>query len=436
MSSNSRAVEGAEGNVSPDSYQIEYVNFYNNKDKGINISSFVQRIELFEDINHPFLEGIIYIQDAANFYEEQKVSGNEKIELKIKRTPIDETKETISSFELTLYIAEVFNFVRAAPGKQFYKFRVVSEALYNNQAKVLQRSFQGSIGELVSDICKKDLKIEEPNINTDTKMIIKGVYPTIRPMSAINWLLKNAFDNDTPYFVYDTFQNGLQFNSLENLYEQDVYEEYEFIPYYDQDIGTAGAYNEQRKRIQGFGSPFNMGKLGQIGAGAYASTLHTIDIAKKKYEKTFFNYDSKNPKKISKNKPFSDNHKIFDRKLSDLKEGKNFYISLNSGAFPDYKNYHDPAFTTILTAESHLQTMGFNTHQIELNGDFGLSVGAKVKIKTIKPTTIEDADFAPVMIDKYMSGEYLVTRIQHRFDDFFKMVVTIQRDSSEESIDA
>ena len=71
MSSNSRAVEGAEGNVSPDSYQVEYVNFYNNKDKGINISSFVQRIELFEDINHPFLEGIIYIQDAANFYEEQ-----------------------------------------------------------------------------------------------------------------------------------------------------------------------------------------------------------------------------------------------------------------------------------------------------------------------------------------------------------------------------
>ena len=80
--------------------------------------------------------------------------------------------------------------------------------------------------------------------------------------------------------------------------------------------------------------------------------------------------------------------------------------------------------------------MGFNTHQIELNGDFGLSVGAKVKMKTIKPTTIEDADLPPVMIDKYMSGEYLVTRIDHRFDDFYKMVVTIQRDSVEENIDA
>lgn len=432
----SRAVEGAEGNVSPDSYQIEHVKFYNNKDKPIDIKSFIQKIELFEDLNNPFLEGIIFVQDAANFYEEQKISGNEKIEIKIKRTPIDETKETISSFDLTLHIAEVFNFVRAAPGKQFYKFRVVSESLYTSQAKVLQRSFQGSIGELVSDICKKDLKIKEPTINTDTKMIIKGVYPTIRPLHAINWLLKNAFDNGTPYFCFETCQTGLQFNSLENLYEQDVYEEYEFIPYYDQDVGTAGAYNEQRKRIQGFGSPFNMGKLGQVGSGAYASTLHTLDIAKKKYEKTFFNYDSKTPKKISKNKPFSDNHKILDRKLSDLKEGKNFYVNLNSGAFADYNNYHDPLNTTILTSESHLQNMGFNTHQIELNGDFGLSVGAKVKMKTIKPTTIEDADLPPVMIDKYMSGEYLVTRIDHRFDDFYKMVVTIQRDSVEENIDA
>ena len=435
-STSSRAVEGADGIVSPDSYLIEHVKFHNNAGKVVDIKSFVQKIELIEDLNHPFIEGVIFIQDAANFYEEQKICGNEKIELRIKRTPIGGTKETISKVDLTVFIAEVFNFVRSGPGKQFYKFRIVSEQLYNNQAKVLQRSFQGSIGKLVKDICTKDLKVKKASFNLDTKEIIKGVYPTIRPIQAINWLLKNAFDNGTPYFFYDTLQDGIQFNSLENLYAKDAYEEYDFIPYFDHDIGTSGAYDELRQRIEVFGSELGMGKLNDIGSGAYAATLHSLDISNKKYEKTFFNYDSSKPKKLNSNKPFSDEHKVLDRKLSDLKEGKNYFISLNSKAFDSHSNYHSPAYTTILKSESHLHTMGFNKHLIALNGDFGLQVGSKVNMKTVKPTTIEGADLPPVMIDRYNSSDYLVTRVEHTFDDYYKMKVTIQRDSSEVSVDA
>ena len=179
-STSSRAVEGADGIVSPDSYLVEHVKFHSNSGNVVDIKSFVQKIEIIEDLNHPFLEGVIFIQDAANFYEEQKITGNEKIELRIKRTPIGGTKETISNLDITVFIAEVFNFVRAGPGKQYYKFRIVSEQLYNNQAKVLQRSFQGSIGKLVKDICTKDLKVKKATFNLDTKDIIKGVYPTIR----------------------------------------------------------------------------------------------------------------------------------------------------------------------------------------------------------------------------------------------------------------
>lgn len=436
-SASSRTVEGADGNINPESYILEHCKFYNNQDKDVDIKSFVQKIELYEDLNNPFLEGVIFIQDAANFLEEQKVAGNEKIELKLKRKPIDATKETVSEFDLTLYIAEVFNFVRGEPGKQYYKFRVVSEQLYLNQSKTLQRSFQGSIGELVKDICTKDLKLKNVEINTDTKDIIKGVYPTIRPINAINWLLKNAFDNGTPYFFFETYTKGLQFNSLENLYDQDEYEEYEFIPYFRQDIGTAGAYNELRQRVAGFGSDYNMGKLNDIGSGAYASTLHTIDISNKKYEKTFFNYNKSNPKKINKNKPFSSNHKIADREIPDLKEGKNYFISLNSLQFENHKNYHAPAYTTILKSESHLHTLGFNHHRISLAGDFGLVVGSKIRLKVIKPTTIEDAELDPTMLDKYTGGLYLVTRVVHVFDDkVYRMRVDIKRDSSEESLDA
>lgn len=431
MPSSSTRITNDGGSVSPDSYILKSVKFFNNEEKEIEIKAFVQQIELYEDINHPFLEAIIFIQDATNFYEEQKVMGNEKVTIKIKREPMDETEETVSEFDLTLYIAEVFNFVREQPGKQFYKFRLVSEHLYNNQSKVLQRSFQGSIGKLVKDICDKDLRIKNCVINSDTKDIIKGVYPTIRPIQAINWLLKNAFDNGTPYFFYETLQNGLQFNSLENLYEKDSYQTYEFIPYFKHGTGTAGSYNELRKRVIAFGSELNMGKLNDIGSGAYAATLHTLDVSKKEYKKTFYSYDKQSPKKIAKGKPFSDNTKILDRNLVDLKEGKNYFVNLNANSFPDHKNYHAPSNTTILKSQAHLNLLTYNKHSIGITGDFGLSVGMKVKLDTIKPTTIEDAELPPVMLDKYMGGTYLVTRVVHKFGDTYDMKVDIQRDSVE-----
>lgn len=83
-STSSRAVEGTDGIVSPDSYLIEHVKFHSNAGNIVDIKSFIQKIEITEDLNHPFLEGVIFIQDAANFYEEQKITGNEKLELRIK----------------------------------------------------------------------------------------------------------------------------------------------------------------------------------------------------------------------------------------------------------------------------------------------------------------------------------------------------------------
>ena len=66
----------------------------------------------------------------------------------MKRTPLEGTKEKISEFNLKFQIAEVFNFIRNGPSVQFYKFRLVSQHLYTNQSKSLQRAFQGSIGRI------------------------------------------------------------------------------------------------------------------------------------------------------------------------------------------------------------------------------------------------------------------------------------------------
>ena len=118
----------------------------------------------------------------------------------------------------------------------------------------------------------------------------------IRDRQCINWLLRNAYDNGTPFYFYETTQDGIQFNSFENLIEEDSYKTYEFKPYFEYEMGSKEGYDEQARRITSLESALGMSKLEGMSNGSYASTLHSLDIATKGYKKHFYNYDSSDPK--------------------------------------------------------------------------------------------------------------------------------------------
>ena len=120
----------------------------------LNILNVVNKFNIIESIDSPFLEMDIQIVDATNLLEEHKINGNEKISIIIQRNPIKGSKQNKVKFELNLRIAEVFAFVKNLPTKQFYRFRCVSEHLYINASKTLVRPFEGTIGSLIEKICK------------------------------------------------------------------------------------------------------------------------------------------------------------------------------------------------------------------------------------------------------------------------------------------
>ena len=184
-----------EVSVNPEAFNVVHAKIEIDNLRFVDIKNLVQQIQIYEDINKPFLEVVISVRDSTNFLELSKLNGHEDVNLKIQRQAGGEDRDSKEKFELELSVAEIFNYVRQEPGIQYYKLRCVSRHLYNSQVKTLRRSFEGSIGKLVKDICTKDLEVEKLDINTDTQEVIKGIYPTLRPLHAINWLLRNAYDN-------------------------------------------------------------------------------------------------------------------------------------------------------------------------------------------------------------------------------------------------
>ncbi len=411
--------------IVPGSYTLSYVKLYTNKGIQLNIENLVNNFYINESLDTPFLEINIQIIDAVNLLEEHNINGNEKIEMLIKQSPLSK-KEDKNQWKLTIRISEVYGYVRNLPSKQFYNLKCTSEHMYLNSAKVLQRSFEGTIGNLIKKICN-DINIVPKLINESSKNVIKGIYPTIKPIQAANWLMRNAFEDGTPFYFYETVLNGIHFDSYKSFVNKEVYKTFDFKPQIAKSLGSEGSFDEISKRVRKITGPFNMSQLSAVNQGAYSSSLFTVDIATKEFKESNYAYQKDNLK-LNKNQPFSTNHKIFDREYNTLKESKNHFVSLNSKAFKQ-SNYHAPLDQTLLKNESYLKNINFNVLEITIPGDFKLEVGNKIKLEIVKATSPEYLSDSSSMKDKFLSGIYLVSKISHIFNEEFMQIVEIKRDS-------
>ena len=152
--------------------------------------------------------------------------------------------------------------------------------------------------------------------------------------------------------------------------------------------------------------------------------IYSIYLATKTFKKQKYNYKGK---AINKNKPFPDDT-IYNKTYDTLDESTNYYVSLNSKAFEGVDNYHAPTDISLNKYESHLRTIDFQSLNIQLSGDFELSVGKLIELRFIKATDPLHLE-TDNLRDKYLSGKYIITRITHVFDEEFKQRVTVKRDS-------
>lgn len=433
----SRRIPGTTESFFPDSYDIESAIIITNDGLDYDLTSIIPQIIIKESLNTPYLMADIAVVDATNLLEELKIIGNETIKLKIRRNPVKKSEQNKSKWELELKVAELHSYVRNYASKSSFKLKCISPHLYNNQGKVLRRPFSNNVSQLITDIIKKDLKVNDKRINTigTTNKIMKGIYPTMKPINCANWLLKNAFDSATPFYLYETAKEGVHLQSYKALLDQDPFETYEFKPAILNTRGTPEHYNEMRKRIIRMTSPLNTSQFSNIGRGNYGATLYTFDIATKKKEKFLYDYETKKHVKLNKYKNYSNNDKIDNQTYHQLKDSKNYFISLNSEAFSGYGNYHNAISPTVMKGEAQLNNLDFTTVNIIINGDFDISVGKIVQLDISKTSSAQQLDQGR-MVDKLLSGKYLVQDIEHSFKESFKQKITLKRDSLGVDIDA
>ena len=412
----------------PLSYNITSARLYSNvinpkKKYNIDIKALLAVIEGIESIHSPAVEYIIKLGDTFNILEQLKITGGEKIEIKIERRRENKTyKHT-----LNVYIAEIVNFKRSGTAMATYTLKCYSEHIQNESVSILKHSFKGTPGDLIRKICRGDLAVATHYIQPGGG-ILQGIYPRLRPLHAIFWIMRNTFDNGTPFFFYETLANGIQYRSYMNMLDNNVHDTYYYKSFMKESKGSSAGYEEERTMVTDISSPnYGMAKGIDSSRGAFASTLHKVDISNKTYKKIVFDSEKNELMRLNPYKPYTNNDrtKVLNRYRNEHRDAKSFFINSNMHAFKD-NNYYSGTDIQLNKGIAHLENLNFQTQQITIPGDFDIEVGNKIKLVVYRNK--EETEGAG--IDKAQSGTYIITKIIHTFDDNYSQELTIQKDSS------
>lgn len=421
--------------------------FSENTAKSLDIRNIVSNITIRESLLDSSIQIALDVMDGNNILEDLKIEGDEYITLEFQK----KTPEGKRAYKLKCLISDIINLNKPGPGVQTYQLLCVSEHAYINELTMLDRKFEGNIGTLVKNILKKDLAINPlyiGKINTKTSKNIKGVYPQLRPLNAIRWLMRNAFENSTPFFFYEGispgFRNQVHFTSLDDLSKRDIVAEFERKPF---NIGpNVGAKPkaieiQRRKQILKVAVPEVKNMLEHISDGAFGSVMTHFDIATKtivsdneyRYDGKFVLSNEIAGNKSKQFKPIGNHVKFKGKTLADFPYARKFYSSQNSLSFAGtpYGNYHSPIPENLRKGIQKQYCMETSKLQIDINGDPRLKVGDKIEVKIGKAMDTRELKGSKP-IDESVSGVYMIYGMHHILDanESWQSTLDLRKDSS------
>ena len=206
--------------------ELSIISYRQDKDeslpKEIDIKGIALTMSITEDIFLNTLSGTVTVFDTQDIRTVFPLTGLERLSLKFN-TPgmpgYDMTVDNGTPFQ----IYKVDKITKDPNGDigQFYRIYFCSPEMINNKLSTVSRAYSGPIENAVNDLLKsqKYLNSKKPFYFENTATNAKYVIPSMKPLSAINFLssqCRSGKYNNAGYLFYET-ASGFHFRSLESL---------------------------------------------------------------------------------------------------------------------------------------------------------------------------------------------------------------------------
>jgi hypothetical protein len=300
-----------------------------------DISKAVVELNIYEDIEKPYLTGNLLYVDNLQFKSFAGITGTERVKITIVK--LDNT-----SLVKRFIISSVQKEVSANERTDVRALQLVEEHAFLSSLKKFSKAYRGYPSFIISSILSGHLNKSVDMRNVGHEQEIKVVIPYRTPLDAVEWIRDNmATATGCPYFLHASLMSdNLQLTTLENLIGQRAWNDK--IPYtyglgFHSPTGQAAPGKVAQKEM------FNIERVSAVKientlqlamSGAVGVEMNTLDVTLGRHSHSG-HINSKNT--VSQ---------ILEKKVSSFKRGEsstlNYYSDMEIGVDNlHYKKLHD-----------------------------------------------------------------------------------------------
>ena len=399
-------------------------------------------MNIYEDLYGDSVTIDLVLNDSINLPYKAPILGEEYLNFSIFTKSVDGEGNNINPGPM--YTVSITDRHLTKDRQQLYILHFTSEQDIVNSNTTVSRSFRGKkISTIVNTLLNEYIDpLEEGNdfVIEETEGIENIVIPNWKPFKAINWLAKRAINKKgIPNYLFWESNGITYFKSVESLLTQEVKQKFIFSPIIASEQKIA-QLSKGRIQLDSLEIVNQFNTIRNTENGLYASKLITHDIVKKKIKQHTFGleraYDDE-VKHTDKYMPISptDTYYTVQDRFTFAPQGDGNNKGDNIQSYYDSKVMFHPkhnqmyALNTIDLYDNKVEEWKLKRNalilgldQIKLHITFSgisyLSVGHTVNITV--PSTERVFEQTPGiiqhpehLIDKYLSGTYLITALKH-----------------------
>ena len=432
-------------------------------------------LSVFENIFRPCMSASLVLSDSQNIPYKLPIIGEETVDIDIMITGFEGTKDekVFSIKPPPFHVNSISNRDFTKPKAQIFTLDLISEQYMSSLHSKVSKSYKNQkISSIVEDIYRTYIDdgtgflFVEPTDRNETVII-----PNLNPFDSIKWLTKRAIQNDSASVNYLFFETiaGTSFMSLDSLAQVEPICTFIQKQRVDDPTGVENI-SVNIFKIDSFTFLNQFDKSKNIKRGVYSSKLITHDIVRKKivqseyngFNEWFgFNHCGMFPTQSNadvETKSASVNRTSFgpgnsenafqitnEKALGDMTDSKvEFYpkhYQMYSSNRGDY--YDNNVESWKLRRSGHVGVYDGIALLLEISGNSMLRVGHTVTLELPSPQTTDKDDATDDINDKFLSGTYMITAIQHIFSKIkpteqkvtYNMKIEVVKDGLEDMVE-
>lgn len=370
----------------PGDIQINAVILTGNKGT-VDLTNLVQQITISEDITLPGINAQVVAMDSDDLQAVMPMVGEEILY-------IDYSTPSLPSFTHSFAVTTMTDANPASNLKiKAYNITGVATEVFAHKSNLIQKHYNTTNDEIVKDIFTSFLGSSKPLITEATKGIQDYIVTNKRPFVAIMDVLKRSVSDQhqSSSFVFFENQRGYNFRTLEDLFSQPT-----VASFTNNDTTADSIFRVIFRNILGYNLPDQFNTAQKVGAGAFASTVKTLDLQSMLFGTGDVNPDVSSMARGMKNAMSSSAF-------------KNAMQSSGISAFIPKDLFKPDTFIDNMIPQrgAYAAEVDQSRVHVRIFGDSTLTVGDKVNLQIATNSGIT----GPKLPSDMIAGDYLVTKL-------------------------